>query len=60
MGRHFIKVFFFLTDLTTVLTQLAGTALMITFGDSVKIGRIVSGLDRFGSSGFTALSKKER
>ena len=42
IGPRFIKLFFILADLTTVLTQLAGTALSITFGDLVKIGRIVS------------------
>ncbi|KAK1921491.1 RTA1 like protein-domain-containing protein [Papiliotrema laurentii] len=39
--RRFIKSFFIVADVTTVLAQLAGTALTITFGRLVKIGHIV-------------------
>jgi hypothetical protein len=36
-------VFAFITaDVTTVLSQLAGTALTITFGKLVRVGQIVS------------------
>jgi hypothetical protein len=37
-----IKWIFITADVTTVLAQLAGTALTITFGDLVKIGKWVS------------------
>jgi len=39
-GR-FIKIFFIHADVVTVLAQLAGTALTITFGKLVRIGHIV-------------------
>lgn len=42
VGPKVIKGFFITADVTTVITQLAGTALMITFGDLVRIGKIVS------------------
>lgn len=39
-GR-FIKIFYIHADVVTVLAQLAGTALTITFGKLVRIGHIV-------------------
>jgi hypothetical protein len=42
IGPRTIKWIFLLADVTTVVTQLAGTALTITFGDLVKIGKWVS------------------
>jgi hypothetical protein len=42
VGPRVIKGLFITADVTTVVTQLTGTALMITFGKLVKIGQIVS------------------
>jgi hypothetical protein len=39
-GR-FIRIFFIVADVTTVVAQLAGTALTITFGKLIRIGHIV-------------------
>lgn len=42
LNLRFFKITFILIDIVCVLTQLAGTALTITFGDLVRIGQIVS------------------
>lgn len=42
IGRRTIKWVFISADVGTVLAQLAGTALTITFGDLVRIGKLVS------------------
>ena len=43
IGRRALTVTYILIDLITVLSQLAGTALTITFGDLVNIGQKVGG-----------------